>query len=454
MRHPEKCRKPLARDPLGTQELSAICIVVVRHMDPVLFFEEFVAPIAVTVFVLLLMMYILPKDKINFLLPIASVIAVASPLICAYLFVIYERAQGYRTSTICGEPTPEKFDQFKKSGICNQCVVEKESIVASEIQTYHTLKMTASCLRDNHFIGSFLGIDFTESVLTGVKFQQKGNDNQSSGGYSIYINRDQEDITLSLHKAKFNSSILQHTDFNGASVEYADFSNSLFEPISLPDIRSMALAEGLDKLRWGQSNGKIIELYQQMRMHNNNKAEEVLYSLKSGNRQKKPMLVSVGEFMFAEFPTDWGNNPAKPIAIIIVILLIYAFIYAMRRCTVVTDSSLAAFREIARHYRLGLHDSLQAAFSITYIDGPIKMFARRSSRSKRRNTGIRRRNARIECRNRDQTGIDAVVSQIQAIKVAVLIIIMSTAIVSGSIKTEIRDPFVEVGGRSASTFRN
>ena len=142
-----------------------------------------------------------------------------------------------------------------------------------------------------------------------------------------------------LRKANLRRAKLQEVDLIGAKLQEADLIGAdlhaiYFEPVSLPDIRSIAFARSLSTLQFHTSPQTLQELREAFKKAGYRRQErEITYALWHTPRVKDGWgtLLQRGESLFKlvmfEWPCAYGMKPGRPLLLLVLLMPLFAIVY-------------------------------------------------------------------------------------------------------------------------------
>ena len=143
----------------------------------------------------------------------------------------------------------------------------------------------------------------------------------------------------SLEEANLAKSLIRGTDLSHTNVTKAIFTDSVFEPISVPQANTLHDVIGFETLKWVDSPRGLILLRDTLRKAGlKNKEREVTYSIRKSASEKKNIVIASFEKIAFELTSLWGLSPTRPLKILGFLIPIFAFIYGIelklnRSCT-------------------------------------------------------------------------------------------------------------------------
>jgi len=232
------------------------------------------------------------------------------------------------------------------NSVCWQCDLSNSDLIllnapggtftASNFQNRKLIgaHLAAANLNETNFSGADMrGISLVRAFisgadLTGAKLGP-AEDNQMSdltGARLVKTNLTKADLTL----ASLRGTDLSEAKLADAILTYADLTDSRFEPTSIPPASGMRHIEGLDSLWYQNSPGGLSDLRNAFKNAGMRQEErQVTCSLMRSYRQNIGGLEGQLLYVLFEATTDWGMSPQRPIKLMLMLIPIFAGVYAV-----------------------------------------------------------------------------------------------------------------------------
>lgn len=131
-----------------------------------------------------------------------------------------------------------------------------------------------------------------------------------------------------LVNADLRNASLWKTELADAELWGADLAKARYEPVSVPRVAMMALAEGLSEMYWTESPAGLNLLRAAFKNAGMRQQErEVTYAINRSARVNAGGLEGAFRFALFEITCDYGMSPGKPIRILLTLILVFAVPY-------------------------------------------------------------------------------------------------------------------------------
>lgn len=182
------------------------------------------------------------------------------------------------------------------------------------------------------------GVDLTGATLHGAIFDEAWLNRtifKDAGlADSSFIKADLTGASFEnafLVRANFEKAILHQTNLKNASVFWANFHFSLFEPLPghLPYFDSMISANNLSNMRYLGSAEGLRELRKQFKEAGlSEKERELTFAIKRSNRYKMWPLENFFDWLFFDLTCQYGLSQGKPLQILFWLIFPFSVFYS------------------------------------------------------------------------------------------------------------------------------
>lgn len=210
-----------------------------------------------------------------------------------------------------------------------------DSILAAHkrwLETEHKSGTRADLSRADLLIADLSGVELTAADLHGASIVFA----DLSGATLV-----DADLTgASLVETKLNGANLSYAELKEANLYGTDLAGVVFEPNSLPDVRAIATAKGLDQMTYRRFPDALARLRKQFQDNGfSQQGRSVTFALNKVQSQSEWNLCRAGSewrnclsagfrTVFFEWTCRYGMDPGRALRLLLVFWLLFAFAYA------------------------------------------------------------------------------------------------------------------------------
>lgn len=217
----------------------------------------------------------------------------------------------------------------------NRTRADLDSILAAHrqwLQSEHKAGKRADLSRADLLVADLSGADLDEADLHGASIVFA----DLSGASLI-----EADLSgASFVETKLNGANLSYAELKEANLYGADLGGAVFEPNSLPDVRAIATAKGLERLTYKRFPDAMARLRKQFQDNGfSEQAKSVTYALNKVQSQRdwescrtggdwRSCLSAGFRTVFFDWTCRYGMNPGRSLRLLVLFWLIFSCAYA------------------------------------------------------------------------------------------------------------------------------